>query len=67
MSTNGAQLLIIPSYAMLVFLATKQFLGAVDTTRYPKRVEYQASVMEKYIEEVGPQNAMQICTNNAYP
>jgi hypothetical protein len=51
--------------AMLVFLATEQFLGVVDTTGYPKRAEYQASIMEKYIEEVGPQNVMQICTDNA--
>jgi hypothetical protein len=41
---------------MLVSPATEQFLGAVNTTRYPKTAEYQASIMEKYIEEVGPQN-----------
>ena len=40
--------------AMLVSLAIEQFLEAVDTTRYPKTMEYQASIMEKYIEEVGP-------------
>jgi hypothetical protein len=50
---------------MLVFPATRQFLGAVDTTGYPKTAEYQASIMEKYIEEVGPQNVVQICTDNA--
>jgi hypothetical protein len=49
---------------MLVSLATEQFLGAVDTTGYPKTAEYQASIMEKYIEEVGPQNIVQICTHN---
>jgi hypothetical protein len=27
--------------------------------------EYQASITEKYIEEVGPQNVVQICTDNA--
>jgi hypothetical protein len=40
--------------AMLVSPAIEQFLGAVDTTGYPKIAEYQASIMEKYIEEVGP-------------
>ena len=42
--------------SMLVSSATKQFLGAMDTTVYLKTVEYQASIMDKYIEEVGPQN-----------
>jgi hypothetical protein len=51
--------------ALLVSPATKQFLEAVDTTGYPKTAEYQASIMEKYIEEVGPQNVVQICTDNA--
>jgi hypothetical protein len=51
--------------AMLVSPATEQFLGAVDTTGYPKIAEYQASIMEKYIEEVGPHNIVQICTDNA--
>jgi hypothetical protein len=50
--------------AMLVSPATEQFLGAVDTTGYPKTAEYQASIMEKYLEEVGPQNIVQICTDN---
>jgi hypothetical protein len=51
--------------AMLVSPATEQFLGAVDTSEYPKIAEYQASIMEKYIEEVGPHNVVQICTDNA--
>ena len=50
--------------AMLGSLTTEQFLGAVDTTGYPKTAVYQASIMEKYIEKVGPQNIVQICTNN---
>jgi hypothetical protein len=49
--------------AMLVSPAIEQFLGVVDTTGYI--TEYQASTMEKYIEEVGPQNIVQICTDNA--
>jgi hypothetical protein len=40
--------------AVLVSPAIEQFLGAVDTTGYPKTAEYQASIMEKYIEKVGP-------------
>ena len=44
--------------AMLVSTATKQFLKVVDTIGYPKTTEYQASIMEKYIEEVGPQNVV---------
>jgi hypothetical protein len=51
--------------AMLVSLATEQFLEAMDTTGYPKIVEYQAFIMEKYIEEVVPQNVVYICTDNA--
>jgi hypothetical protein len=38
--------------AMLVSPGIEQFLRAVDTTGYPKTAEYQASIMEKYIEEV---------------
>jgi hypothetical protein len=37
---------------MLVSPGIEQFLRAVDTTGYPKTAEYQASIMEKYIEEV---------------
>jgi hypothetical protein len=51
--------------AMLVSPATEQFLGVVDTTGYPKTTKYQASIMEKYIEKVGPQNVVQICIDNS--
>ena len=51
--------------AILVSSATEQHLGAVDTTGYPKTTEYQASIIEKFIEEVGPENIVRICTNNA--
>jgi hypothetical protein len=51
--------------AMLVSSAVEQFLGSIDTTGYLKTTQYQASFMEKYIEEVGPHNVVQICTNNA--
>ena len=38
---------------MLVSPAIEQYLGMIDTTRYLKTTEYQASIMEKYMEEVG--------------
>jgi hypothetical protein len=50
--------------AMLVSLAIEKFLGSVDTMGYQKIAQYQASIMEKYIEEVGPYIVVQICTNN---
>jgi hypothetical protein len=51
--------------AMLVSLATKQFLESVDTMGYQKIVRYQASITKKYIEEVGLHNVVQICIDNA--
>jgi hypothetical protein len=48
-----------------IFPAIEQFLGAVDTIGYPKTSKYQASIIEKYIEEVGPHNVVLICTDNA--
>ena len=48
--------------AILVFLAVEQFLRSMDTTRYQKIVQYQASIMVKYIEEVSPYKVLQICT-----
>jgi hypothetical protein len=50
---------------MLVSSGAEQFLGLVDTTGYQKTAEYQASIMKKYIEKAGPDNVVQICTNNA--
>jgi hypothetical protein len=48
-----------PSFnAMLVSSAIEQFLGSVDTTGYQKTTQYQASIMEKYIEEVGLHNVV---------
>lgn len=46
-----------PSFnTMLLSLAIEQFLGSVDTTGYQKTMQYQASLMKKYIEEVGLHN-----------
>ena len=51
--------------AMLVSPAGELFLGAVDTTGNEKNAEYMASIMEKFLVEVGPQNIVQVCTDNA--
>ena len=50
---------------MLVCPAGDVFLGSVDTTGKKKDKEYTATSMAKYIEEVGPRNIVQICTDNA--
>ena len=51
--------------AMLVSPAGELFLGAVDTTSNEKTAEYMASIMLKFIEQVGPHNIVQVCTDNA--
>lgn len=51
--------------AMLVTPAGELFLGAVDTTGIPKTAEYMASIMLKFIKQVGPENVVQVCTDNA--
>ena len=45
--------------------AGEHFLGSVDTSGHKKTTEYQALIIEKYIEEVGPNNVVQIATDNA--
>ena len=51
--------------AMLVTPAGELFLGAVDTTGKEKTAEYMASIMVKFIKQVGPENVVQVCTDNA--
>ena len=51
--------------AMFVTSTSKQFLGSIDITRFQKTTEYQTSIMERFIEEVGSQNIVQICIDNA--
>lgn len=51
--------------AMIVSPAGEHFLGSVDTSGHKKTAEYQASIIEKYIEEIGPKNVVQIATDNA--
>ena len=50
---------------MLVCPAGDAFLGSVDTSGNKKTGAYIAREMKNYIEEVGPQNVAQICTDNA--
>ena len=51
--------------AMLVSPAGELFLGSVDTTGKEKTAEYMASIMDKFIDQVGPHNIVQVCTDNA--
>ena len=51
--------------AMLVSPAGELFLGAIDTTGNEKTATYLASILLKYIEQVGPHNIVQVCTDNA--
>ena len=46
--------------AMLVSPSGKLFLGSVDTTGNEKTATY----MERFIEQVGPHNIVQVCTDN---
>ena len=50
--------------AMLVSPSGKLFLGFVDTTGNKKIAAYMASLMERFIEQVGPHNIVQVCTDN---
>lgn len=51
--------------AMLVSSAGEQFLGSVDTSGFEKTATYLAAILEKFIEEVGPENVVQVTTDNA--
>ena len=50
---------------MSVSLASKEFLGAIDTSGHMKDAVYMADVIKKYLIEVGSQNVLQICRDNA--
>jgi hypothetical protein len=50
---------------MCISLAGEEFLGAIDTSGYMKDVVYITNVIKKYLIEVGPENVVQICTDNA--
>ena len=51
--------------AMIVSPVGEHFLGSVDTSGHTKTAAYQASIIEKFIEDVGSQNVVQIATDNA--
>ena len=50
---------------MCVSRAGKEFLETIDTLEHTKDVVYIANVMKRYLTEVGFENVVQICTNNA--
>ena len=43
----------------------KEFLGAIDTSGHTKNVVYMADVIKRYLIEVGPENVVQVCIDNA--
>jgi hypothetical protein len=50
---------------MCVPPAGKEFLGAIDTLGHMKDAVYITDVIKRYLIEVGPQNVVQVCTDNA--
>ena len=50
---------------MYVSPAGKEFLGAIDTSGHMKDAVYIANVIKRYLIEVGPENVVQVCTDNA--
>jgi hypothetical protein len=50
---------------MCVPPAGKEFLGAIDTLGHMKDGVYIVDVIKRYLIEVGPQNVLQICMDNA--
>src|SRR5579875_1745593 len=50
---------------MLVCPVGDIFIGSIDTTGMQKNQGYIAGKLKEYIEEVGPHNVVQICTDNA--
>jgi hypothetical protein len=50
---------------MCVSLVGKEFLGAIDTLGHMKDAVYIADVIKRYLIEVGPENVVQVCMDNA--
>jgi hypothetical protein len=50
---------------MCVSPTNKEFLRAINTLGHTKETQYIAEVIKKYLIEVGPQNVIQIYTDNA--
>jgi hypothetical protein len=49
---------------MCVSPAGEEFLGAIDTSSHMKDAVYIADVIKRYLIEVGPENVVQVCTDN---
>jgi hypothetical protein len=49
---------------MCVSPASEEFLGAIDTSGHMKDAVYIANVIKRYLIEVGPENVVQVCTDN---
>jgi hypothetical protein len=45
--------------------ASEEFLGAIDTSGHMKDAVYIVDVIKRYLIEVGPENVVQVCTDNA--
>jgi hypothetical protein len=50
---------------MCVSPTGEEFLGAIDTSGHMKDAVYIADVIKRYLIEVGPENVVQVCTDNA--
>jgi hypothetical protein len=50
---------------MCVSLAGEEFLGAIDTSSHMKDAVYITDVIKRYLIEVGPENVVQVYTDNA--
>jgi hypothetical protein len=50
---------------MCVSPAGEEFLGAIDTSGHMKDAVYVVDVIKRYLIEVGPENVVQVCTDNA--
>jgi hypothetical protein len=50
---------------MCVSPVGEEFLGAIDTSDHMKDAVYIADLIKRYLIEVGPENIVQVCTDNA--
>ena len=50
---------------MLVCPIGDILLGLVESTRANKNIAYTTETITRYIEQVGPANIVQVCTDNA--
>jgi hypothetical protein len=50
---------------MCVSPASEEFLGAIDTSGHMKDAVNIGDVIKRYLIEVGPENVVQVCTDNA--